>query len=482
MNYFYTLPKIEVKKYPLKSNTLAVLDFLCRSKTTRSTTIQIKSRFITLEKNQYAISERKLANQLKMTRRSIQRAIERLVTVEAINKEAIYNKKERVSTLFTIPLKSKKGTTEIKEIKLNQTEAKPKKVPLTEKKVPLKKAEPPKKTVLRQMIDSVKKLEPEEPKNTVSFCDGNKYNSNEDITMSNEQPSRLEKLSTITESFRKDFGKKEETEEPENQKRYHHVNQDKKYISKTHVLSTHELSKFRNMSLGVKELLDEYKKIMLEYKEATQTSKITKVQPEFWLREIAKGNTLEWMSAEYLCAIRGYFTFQMNKRQDVNYFKSWDNVIACVIQPSLRKEGYDEKLERRRVFLESYTDSGYEFYNKSIVPQKQLEEAKRKIEEETQKKEDNHNRAKKYWVLLVDANPPEAERIAREADIVLSKCIGAGWLSLSPNLAKKKGTSPMRFAAIEAALEKDAEHASRIMLVLPPIPEAKKEAVVADKK
>ena len=111
MNYFYTVPKIELDKYPLKSNTLAVLDFLCRSKTTRSTTIQIKSRFITLEKNQYAISERKLANQLKMTRRSIQRAIERLVTVEAINKEAIYNKKERVSTLFTIPLKTKKGTT-----------------------------------------------------------------------------------------------------------------------------------------------------------------------------------------------------------------------------------------------------------------------------------------------------------------------------------------------------------------------------------
>ena len=76
MNYFYTVPKIELEKYPLKSNTLKVLDFLCRSKTTRSTTIQIKARFVALEKNQYAISERKLADQLKMTRRAIQRAIE----------------------------------------------------------------------------------------------------------------------------------------------------------------------------------------------------------------------------------------------------------------------------------------------------------------------------------------------------------------------------------------------------------------------
>ena len=480
MNYFYTVPKIELEKYPLKSNTLAVLDFLCQNKTTRSTTIQIKARFIELEKNQYAISERKLANQLKMTRRAIQRAIERLATVEAITKEAIYHKKERVTTLFTIPLKSKKGTTKIKEIKLNQTEVKQKKVPLTEKKVPLKKVEPPKKTVLRQMIDSVKKLEPEESENTVSFCEGNKYNSNEDNLMNIEPKTELEKLSTITESFRDDFGKKEENQETENKKRYHQSNQDKKYISNNHVLSTHELSIFRNMSLGVEELLNEYKKLMLEYKEATQTSKITKVQPEYWLREIAKGNTPEWMSAEYLCAIRGYFTFQMNKRQDVNYFKSWDNVIACVVQPSLRKEGYDEKLERRRVFLESYTDSGYEFYNKSIVPKKQLEEAKKKIEAESQKKEDNHNQTKKYWVMLVDTNPIEAEKIAQKADSVLAKCIGSGWMQLSPNLAKKKGDSPMRFAAIEAALEKDAEHASRIMLGLAPIPEAKKEEVVAD--
>jgi hypothetical protein len=479
MNYFYTVPKIELEKYPLKSNTLAVLDFLCQNKTTRSTTIQIKARFIELEKNQYAISERKLANQLKMTRRAIQRAIERLVTVEAITKEAIYHKKERVTTLFTIPLKSKKGTTKIKEIKLKQTEVKPKKVPLTEKKVPLKKVEPPKKTVLKQMIDSVKKLEPKESENTVSFCEGNKYNSNEDNSMNIEPKSELEKLSSITESFREDFGKKEENQEPENKKRYHHVNQDKKYISKTHVLSTHELSIFRNMSLGVKELLDEYKKLMLEYKEATQSKKI---QPEYWLREISKGNTPEWMSAEYLCAIRGYFTFQKNKRQSIDYFKSWDKVIACVVEPSLRKEGYDEKLERRRVFLESYTDSGYEYYNKSIVPKKQLEEAKKKIEAENQKKEDNHNRTKKYWVMLVDTNPIEAEKIAQKADSVLAKCIGSGWMQLSPNLAKKKGDSPMRFAAIEAALEKDAEHASRIMLGLAPIPEAKKEEVVADRK
>ena len=383
MNYFYTVPKIELDKYPLKSNTLAVLDFLCQNKTTRSTTIQIKARFIELEKNQYCISERKLANQLKMTRRAIQRAIERLVTVEAITKEAIYHKKERVTTLFTIPLKSKKGTTKIKEIKLNQTEEKQKKVPLTEKKVPLKKVGPPQKTVLREIVNSVKKLEPEESKNTVSFCEGNKYNSNEDNSMNIEPQSELEKLSSITESFREDFGKKEENQEPENKKRYHHVNQDKKYISNNHVLSTHELSIFRNMSLGVEELLNEYKKLMLEYKEATQSKKI---QPEYWLREIAKGNTPEWMSSEYLCAIRGYFTFQMNKRQDVDYFKSWNNVIACVVQPSLRKEGYDEKLERRRVFLESFTDSGYEYYNKSIVPKKQLEEAKKKIEAENQKK------------------------------------------------------------------------------------------------
>ena len=477
MNYFYTVPKIELDKYPLKSNTLAVLDFLCQNKTTRSTTIQIKARFIELEKNQYCISERKLANQLKMTRRAIQRAIERLVTVEAITKEAIYHKKERVTTLFTIPLKSKKGTTKIKEIKLNQTEEKQKKVPLTEKKVPLKKVGPPQKTVLREIVNSVKKLEPEESKNTVSFCEGNKYNSNEDNSMNIEPQSELEKLSSITESFREDFGKKEENQEPENKKRYHHVNQDKKYISNNHVLSTHELSIFRNMSLGVKELLNEYKKLMLEYKEATQSKKI---QPEYWLREIAKGNTPEWMSSEYLCAIRGYFTFQMNKRQDVDYFKSWNNVIACVVQPSLRKEGYDEKLERRRVFLESFTDSGYEYYNKSIVPKKQLEEAKKKIEAENQKKEDNHNRAKKYWVMLVDTNPVEAEKIAKEADSVLAKCIGSGWMQLSPNLAKKKGDSPMKFAAIEAALEKDAEHASRIMLGLAPIPEAKKEGVVAD--
>ena len=477
MNYFYTVPKIELDKYPLKSNTLAVLDFLCQNKTTRSTTIQIKARFIELEKNQYCISERKLADQLKMTRRAIQRAIERLVTVEAITKEAIYHKKERVSTLFTIPLKSKKGTTKIKEIKLNQTEEKQKKVPLTEKKVPLKKVGPPQKTVLREIVNSVKKLEPEESKNTVSFCEGNKYNSNEDNSMNIEPKSELEKLSSITESFREDFGKKEENQEPENKKRYHHVNQDKKYISNNHVLSTHELSIFRNMSLGVEELLNEYKKLMLEYKEATQSKKI---QPEYWLREIAKGNTPEWMSSEYLCAIRGYFTFQMNKRQDVDYFKSWNNVIACVVQPSLRKEGYDEKLERRRVFLESFTDSGYEYYNKSIVPKKQLEEAKKKIEAENQKKEDNHNRAKKYWVMLVDTNPVEAEKIAKEADSVLAKCIGSGWMQLSPNLAKKKGDSPMRFAAIEAALEKDAEHASRIMLGLAPIPEAKKEGVVAD--
>ncbi len=477
MNYFYTVPKIELDKYPLKSNTLAVLDFLCQNKTTRSTTIQIKARFIELEKNQYCISERKLANQLKMTRRAIQRAIERLVTVEAITKEAIYHKKERVTTLFTIPLKSKKGTTKIKEIKLNQTEEKQKKVPLTEKKVPLKKVGPPQKTVLREIVNSVKKLEPEESKNTVSFCEGNKYNSNEDNSMNIEPQSELEKLSSITESFREDFGKKEENQEPENKKRYHHVNQDKKYISNNHVLSTHELSIFRNMSLGVEELLNEYKKLMLEYKEATQSKKI---QPEYWLREIAKGNTPEWMSSEYLCAIRGYFTFQMNKRQDVDYFKSWNNVIACVVQPSLRKEGYDEKLERRRVFLESFTDSGYEYYNKSIVPKKQLEEAKKKIEAENQKKEDNHNRAKKYWVMLVDTNPVEAEKIAKEADSVLAKCIGSGWMQLSPNLAKKKGDSPMKFAAIEAALEKDAEHASRIMLGLAPIPEAKKEGVVAD--
>ena len=477
MNYFYTVPKIELDKYPLKSNTLAVLDFLCQNKTTRSTTIQIKARFIELEKNQYCISERKLANQLKMTRRAIQRAIERLVTVEAITKEAIYHKKERVTTLFTIPLKSKKGTTKIKEIKLNQTEEKQKKVPLTEKKVPLKKVGPPQKTVLREIVNSVKKLEPEESKNTVSFCEGNKYNSNEDNSMNIEPQSELEKLSSITESFREDFGKKEENQEPKNKKRYHHVNQDKKYISNNHVLSTHELSIFRNMSLGVEELLNEYKKLMLEYKEATQSKKI---QPEYWLREIAKGNTPEWMSSEYLCAIRGYFTFQMNKRQDVDYFKSWNNVIACVVQPSLRKEGYDEKLERRRVFLESFTDSGYEYYNKSIVPKKQLEEAKKKIEAENQKKEDNHNRAKKYWVMLVDTNPVEAEKIAKEADSVLAKCIGSGWMQLSPNLAKKKGDSPMKFAAIEAALEKDAEHASRIMLGLAPIPEAKKEGVVAD--
>ena len=477
MNYFYTVPKIELDKYPLKSNTLAVLDFLCQNKTTRSTTIQIKARFIELEKNQYCISERKLANQLKMTRRAIQRAIERLVTVEAITKEAIYHKKERVTTLFTIPLKSKKGTTKIKEIKLNQTEEKQKKVPLTEKKVPLKIVGPPQKTVLREIVNSVKKLEPEESKNTVSFCEGNKYNSNEDNSMNIEPQSELEKLSSITESFREDFGKKEENQEPENKKRYHHVNQDKKYISNNHVLSTHELSIFRNMSLGVEELLNEYKKLMLEYKEATQSKKI---QPEYWLREIAKGNTPEWMSSEYLCAIRGYFTFQMNKRQDVDYFKSWNNVIACVVQPSLRKEGYDEKLERRRVFLESFTDSGYEYYNKSIVPKKQLEEAKKKIEAENQKKEDNHNRAKKYWVMLVDTNPVEAEKIAKEADSVLAKCIGSGWMQLSPNLAKKKGDSPMKFAAIEAALEKDAEHASRIMLGLAPIPEAKKEGVVAD--
>ena len=477
MNYFYTVPKIELDKYHLKSNTLAVLDFLCQNKTTRSTTIQIKARFIELEKNQYCISERKLANQLKMTRRAIQRAIERLVTVEAITKEAIYHKKERVTTLFTIPLKSKKGTTKIKEIKLNQTEEKQKKVPLTEKKVPLKKVGPPQKTVLREIVNSVKKLEPEESKNTVSFCEGNKYNSNEDNSMNIEPQSELEKLSSITESFREDFGKKEENQEPENKKRYHHVNQDKKYISNNHVLSTHELSIFRNMSLGVEELLNEYKKLMLEYKEATQSKKI---QPEYWLREIAKGNTPEWMSSEYLCAIRGYFTFQMNKRQDVDYFKSWNNVIACVVQPSLREEGYDEKLERRRVFLESFTDSGYEYYNKSIVPKKQLEEAKKKIEAENQKKEDNHNRAKKYWVMLVDTNPVEAEKIAKEADSVLAKCIGSGWMQLSPNLAKKKGDSPMKFAAIEAALEKDAEHASRIMLGVAPIPEAKKEGVVAD--
>ena len=188
------------------------------------------------------------------------------------------------------------------------------------------------------------------------------------------------------------------------------------------------------------------------------------------------------MSSEYLCAIRGYFTFQMNKRQDVDYFKSWNNVIACVVQPSLREEGYDEKSERRRVFLQSYTDSGYEFYNKSIVPQKQIEEAKKKIEEETQKKEDSYNRTKKYWVMLVDTNPAEAERIAQKADSVLSKCIGSGWLSLSPNLAKKKGASPMQFAAIEAALEKDADHASRLLLGLEPLPVAKKETVVADRK
>ena len=476
MNYFYTVPKIELEKYPLKSNTLKVLDFLCRSKTTRSTTIQIKARFVALEKNQYAISERKLADQLKMTRRAIQRAIERLVTVEAITKEAIYHKKERVSTLFTIPLKTKKGTTEFKEIELNQTEVKQKKVPLTEKKVPLKKAEPPKKTVLREIVNSVTKLEREESVNSVSFCGESKYNSNEDNTMSNTHPSRLEKLSTITESFREDLSKKED---PENKKRYHQSNQDKKYISNSHVLSTHELSIFRNMSLGVEELLNEYKKLMLEYKEATQSKKI---QPEYWLREIAKGNTPEWMSSEYLCAIRGYFTFQMNKRQDVDYFKSWNNVIACVVQPSLREEGYDEKSERRRVFLQSYTDSGYEFYNKSIVPQKQIEEAKKKIEEETQKKEDSYNRTKKYWVMLVDTNPAEAERIAQKADSVLSKCIGSGWLSLSPNLAKKKGASPMQFAAIEAALEKDADHASRLLLGLEPLPVAKKETVVADRK
>ena len=213
--------------------------------------------------------------------------------------------------------------------------------------------EPKKITPIKSINKSVKKLETQKLNNQVSFCPSNEYNNNKDNRMDINKKSELEKLENITESFRKDLLEKAENQEPENKKRYHHVNNDKTYISNNHVLSTH-VSIYKNMSLGAKELLNEYKKLMLEYKEATQSKKI---QPEYWLREISKGNTPEWMSAEYLCSIRGYFTFQKNKRQSIDYFKSWDNVIACVVEPSLRKEGYDEKSERRRMFLESYTDS-----------------------------------------------------------------------------------------------------------------------------
>ena len=65
MNYFYTVPKIELDKYPLKSNTIAVLDKLCSIKTNKKQPLILNQFLLVLKRTNTVLQNENLLHNSK---------------------------------------------------------------------------------------------------------------------------------------------------------------------------------------------------------------------------------------------------------------------------------------------------------------------------------------------------------------------------------------------------------------------------------
>ena len=435
MNYYYTKPKLKPCKYPLKSSSLTLLDFLCVNKTTFATDFTINNDSIILHKDQYFSTNRRLAKNLNLSVKAIRNGIERLKQKDLLETKTVTMNNKKVGTVFQIIIGKKKG-------------------PLNTKKGPanlgLKK---PKITRQKQAKNNAKKNT-----NKLCFYAQNKYNKINEDTMKID-------LDFIKKSLSENI----QNGTPENEKGAQHINKESKK-EKEVVINNYlqkEKSKYESIELSNEELVRLFENFIFEYQKATNPSKI---KPEFYIEKWASGIYHSWLTIENLCAMRGYFNAQKAKNQKIEFFKAFTRLIECVSLPEPNTPGYQTKLRERDIFISTFVKQGYTFYHDRIMPARQKQEIDQKQKQKDEKEADIYSFTKKYWNELKAVDPVEAAKIQNKANIRFGGC--ASGIRITNLLSRgKKGEmtesgqdhlNKFQFACIEIELGNDDVHKANI--------------------
>ena len=435
MNYYYTKPKLKPCKYPLKSSSLTLLDFLCVNKTTFATDFTINNDSIILHKDQYFSTNRRLAKNLNLSVKAIRNGIERLKQKDLLETKTVTMNNKKVGTVFQIIIGQKKG-------------------PLNTKKGPtnleLKK---PKITRQKQAKNKAKKNT-----NKLGFPAQNKYNKINEDTMKID-------LDFIKKSLSENI----QNGTPENEKGAQHINKEakKEKIEVINNFYKKEKTKYESIELSNEELVRLFENFIFEYQKATNPSKI---KPEFYIEKWASGIYHSWLTIENLCAMRGYFNAQKAKNQKIEFFKAFTRLIECVSLPEPNTPGYQTKLRERDIFISTFVKQGYTFYYDRIMPAKQKQEIDQKQKQKDEKEADIYSFTKKYWNELKAVDPVEAAKIQNKANIRFGGC--ASGIRITNLLSRgKKGEmtesgqdhlNKFQFACIEIELGNDEFHKANI--------------------
>ena len=437
MNYYYTKPKLKPCKYPLKSSSLELLDFICIHKVSVAHEFMLNYSSIILQKNQYLSTYSRLSKNLNLSVKSIRHAIDRLKEKNLLETTHIKQNNKIVGTIFEVLIGEKKGTPNSKKGHTN-----------FEKRA---------HQITRQK--QVKNMAKKRAKK-LGFQAQNKYNVSIEDNMKKEYQE-------MTDSLRK----KLINDIPQDKIRAHHINKEELKEKKIEVINNFlkEKKVYFDLELGTEELLKLFENFLFEYQ---QTTNADKIKPEFYIEKWAIGIYHSWFTIENLCAMRGYFNAQKAKNQKVEFFKAFTRLIECVQEPSENEPGYHSKMRDREVFLATYAKQGYKFYYDKIMPSKQRQVIDEQENKEKQKRGQEYSFAQKYWVTLTENNPSEADIIADKADILFKKCSGSGYMKLFNPRANKepltesqrKHLENIRFGCIEAELEKIPFHATMLNL------------------
>ena len=276
MNYYYTKPKLKPCKYPLKSSSLDLLDFICIHKVSVAHEFMLNYSSIILHKNQYLSTYSRLSKNLNLSVKSIRHAIDRLKEKNLLETTHVKQNNKIVGTIFEVLIGKKKGTPNSKKGHTNFE----------------KRAH---QTTRQKQVKNMAKKRAKK----LGFQAQNKYNVSIEDNMKKEYQD-------LTDSLRK----KLINDTPQDKKRAQHINKEE-IKEKNEVINNFiqkEKKVYLDLELGTEELLKIFENFLFEYQ---QTTNADKIKPEFYIEKWAIGIYHSWFTIENL--MRYAWLFQCSK-------------------------------------------------------------------------------------------------------------------------------------------------------------------------